>query len=876
MKANASPLLLSVTVLASAVTVWAQGGYIPYDGAGRYTMDRDDGLRSVQGLAALAARHGLKPYDMLGGDGRWQTERVIFTDLVTGATVYRLTNDPFADELSYFKGNFTADGSTVIFRRRPGMWESSTPTHGPMAMRSDGTGLRAVFRDFGLVRRLNASFTDPGLCFGTGDETTLAAFDVRRGKLDHVIAKLAGQPWHLKVSLDGRYVMGRGKLSTGVNGLWIYSVDGSERYEIAVPESIHDSYQFVPGQKKIMYWYEGKFYDEGFVQRDFDGGRLAKIGVRFDWNHGDCGFDRGAHCEGYITRTDGSTWQPMEWLCKADPKAEYYDDPADYNGYLTWRPKDELWAYATRILARPYLSELQLMALEPVPGDVAQRCRVCYTNLHRGAALDNPEASPDGTKVLFNSTMLGSCSIYMVVAKWPEPPTNVTARRGDVGVVLSWQPARHHAETRGYRVYRADNSGAVPAELTPEPVEATTFTDPDAPAGRPWFYLVTAQEWSGLESRPSAEIAVLPLNGPALDTVTYVEAETGTHGPEVWKAYHGSASDLSYLWDRRHGAAGVVTVPVSVPRAGAYHLWLRACSLSGRPVTFAARVAETRCHATCSGNAWTWLALSAAVALPEGGGEVEVTVSAYGGAVDVLALTTGDRVPSDAPRLPGFGGAVLSVDGLKAEAAGPFAVRVSWNPVASPRLHHYNLYQGSEAGFRPSAATLVASPDGPGYVDWSLPPGATVYYRVGAVDMNGKEVLSSAVQVTTAPLAITRADLALKEPEGSARPRVSTCGFEVPAPGKYVVWLKLQRGKGEGSYLDLDLDARQKATWTIQLDGLSETPWFRYNEFAVFELTAGRHTLTVRNSTPHVVTAALITNDLSFAAAGHVNMPTGW
>ena len=68
--------------------------YQPYDGAGRYAMAKDDGVRGIQGLRALAARGGVKPYALLSaGPGAWRTERVIFKDVDTGATVCRLTYD---------------------------------------------------------------------------------------------------------------------------------------------------------------------------------------------------------------------------------------------------------------------------------------------------------------------------------------------------------------------------------------------------------------------------------------------------------------------------------------------------------------------------------------------------------------------------------------------------------------------------------------------------------------------------------------------------------------------------------------------------------------------------------------------------------------
>jgi hypothetical protein len=167
-------------------------------------MDGDDGVKGAQGPVTLAARQGLRLHELLVTDGWWQSERVIFNDPAVGAVIRRFTNDPFKDEPSYFKGNVSADASTLVFRRRPGMWNCPAATHGPVAIDTDGTRLRDAFRDCRLVRRLIASLTDPRLCFGTGDETKLLAFDLTAGRLDHETATLAGQPWHLEASPDGR------------------------------------------------------------------------------------------------------------------------------------------------------------------------------------------------------------------------------------------------------------------------------------------------------------------------------------------------------------------------------------------------------------------------------------------------------------------------------------------------------------------------------------------------------------------------------------------------------------------------------------------------------------------------------------------------
>ena len=296
-------------------------------------------------MVALADRFGPKPYDELSaGEGRWQSERAIFRDVDTGATIIRYTNDRFADQLSYFQGNWSADGQYIVFRRRPGMWESSTPTHGPMAMRADGTDLRNVFRDYQMVRDELCSPVEPNVCYAAADgDRKILAFDIATGKQSRLIREVS-PGWHMKISSDGSYLMNRAETSGG-KGIWITSVDGREWYEFSLPEPIHDSYCFHPSQKKIMFWYEGKFQD-GFMQCEFDGSHMSRVPIQYDWNHGAFGLDRGVHSSGFAIRWTEDGWQPKEELLHK-PGVESYDNPHSYNGYSTWMPKDQLWSYST-------------------------------------------------------------------------------------------------------------------------------------------------------------------------------------------------------------------------------------------------------------------------------------------------------------------------------------------------------------------------------------------------------------------------------------------------------------------------------------------------------------------------------------------------
>ena len=835
--------------------------YRPYDGTGRYTMDTDDGVRGVQGLLELARRRGPKPYDRLALDGgRWRTERVIFRDVGTAATVLRMTNDPWADHLSYFQGNWNANGSTIVWRRRPGMWETSTPTHGPMAMKADGTGMRNVFRDHRMVRGEVCSPVDPDVCYAQADsDKTVLAFDLTTGKTRHVVRK-GSRGWHLKVSPDGRYLMNRAVLSTGTKGLWIASVDGKTTHEIPVPEAIHDSYAFHPDGGKIMFWYEGRYRKEGFVQCDLDGRNRTKVGVLFDWNHGDFGLDRGSHCVGYVTRIKGNTWESKEVLY-SKPGVEYYDSPHNTNGYTTWWPKDRLWAYHTRICYRPHISEIHAARCEPAPDFRVNRYRICYTGLRRPQALDNPGASPDGTKVLFNSNLFGRVDVFRVVARLPAPPTGLRAVRGPEGVRLTWKPARHHAETAGYRVYRSARSGIDFRPVADAPVAGTELLDKAAPAGA-CFYAVTAVEHSGLESRLSPEAVA---GQPAGKRRIYLEAEDARLTHQMWIAFQGLASDLHYVWMRTKTGRGRADLPLTGGGlSGRWILWARVKGPKGAAFTASAGKSAAEIKAAPSAS-WTWARAAGRLDLT-GAEQLRFASATYGSALDCVVLTDdADFTPAGAcrirrPEMP-------APEALKAAAISPQAVRLTWQAKPGETFGHYNVYCSAERGFTPSQAALVGSPDEPMFIDWGLQPGRTLHYRVTCVDRAGREGPAGGPASVALP-AVRRVNV-----ERDFADRVE---FEVPAKDTYAVWLKVRHGRRRAGYINLTMNGRDRRSWTARMDRLSETAWLSYGRWGRFDLEAGKHALAIENKSRHTIEKVFITNDLWQVPPGRASILSGW
>src|SRR4029077_7816014 len=122
-----------------------------------------------------------------------------------------------------------------------------------------------------------------------------------------------------------------------------------------------------------------------------------------------------------------------------------------------------------------------------VQADSGQRRLICVPNTqHSARAESEPESSPDGTKLAYNSTMLGDCDAYVAIQKLPDPPRNVRRQ----GRILTWDPPEHAKELAGYGMYRGSKL------LSAEPITRRQYEVPDDGVS----YTVVAVERSGLQS----------------------------------------------------------------------------------------------------------------------------------------------------------------------------------------------------------------------------------------------------------------------------------------------------------------------------------------------------------------------------------------
>ena len=84
------------------------------------------------------------------------------------------------------------------------------------------------------------------------------------------------------------------------------------------------------------------------------------------------------------------------------------------------------------------------------------------------------------------------------------PPRNLGAVPAAHSVALNWN-ANTSAVVR-YNVYRATQPGGPYTKLNSSPIRRTSYTDSTVQAGHTYFYVVTAVDQNGIESRFSSKV----------------------------------------------------------------------------------------------------------------------------------------------------------------------------------------------------------------------------------------------------------------------------------------------------------------------------------------------------------------------------------
>lgn len=378
----------------------------------------------------------------------------------------------------------------------------------------------------------------------------------------------------------------------------------------------------------------------------------------------------------------------------------------------------------------------------------------------------SPNASPDGTKIVYASTMLSAGKgpigdIYVAVARYPQPPVHLRCE----GNRLLWDRPRDAKEIRGFNLYRAERSGIGYRRINQQPIGQPTYALPaDAVHG---YYAATSVEHSGLESRMFSNEVAVGAKGPIRHTYEAEIAEltrpmTPIFDPQdAGNAYAVAVTDPDLLYRKQlsQGLQATGNLPICVPAPGAYKIACRVKRLkAGQPGQFALSV-----NGIAAGNVrvekdtWDWVDLKGGpVRLGGGNSQLQFATSSPDIALDQILITddldftpTGKgNAPALAPSQPGRPHVEkFSVAGKPTNGS---HLRLAWSPSSAPQgVRYYDIHSSVTPGFAANQATLLGSSHEPVFVDCRS-TAQRLRYRVVAVDSWGNGSQPSA-ELTVEP-----------------------------------------------------------------------------------------------------------------------------
>ena len=521
------------------------------------------------GLAGLVSRRGMKPVACDPADG----ERTVYTDPVTGHEVWRMTDHPAIERHEYYDIlAWNADGSRMLFlSRRAGgnLW----------LMNADGTGIHPLPQpaDGGPIRAPRWSPINPHLVYfarAEAESVRILTMDVGNGELQEVVAAPFGEaigerkfsempPPHP----DGRHFLlrygGQDRLSTLLvvadaetgtcRQLDVGMPTHRVRFTKAPDLSVFVNSNVDPEDP------EKKLRTEWIVSLDGSKRQLPSGGGHPDWT------------------PDGS-WLGVFggggiWLISHDGKVKKELVHTGAGGHGGFSITTGRYHVADSPRSGPYgnlvyVTELANGVVTPVAHHGSSYSGWSSKVPDPEATHPAPICSPDETKIVYDSDLLGQPDVWVAVWKRPGTPRNVRLS----GDTLSWQAPELHREIAGYNVHHLL---AGYWELLKPEVKSLSL----AGLG-PGTYAVSAQEWSGLESRyavANGDGATCDSASPAAPGLPRVTETSATYVALRWPAV--DCPDLDhynvYAVAEPDGAPSLASLAGS-PKATRFTDWGRA------------------------------------------------------------------------------------------------------------------------------------------------------------------------------------------------------------------------------------------------------------------------------------------------------------
>ncbi|MBN1669783.1 MAG: hypothetical protein JXR37_02040 [Kiritimatiellae bacterium] len=771
------------------------------------------------GLDALAARRaGIKPDELLAEKECAGRERTVFHDSSTGTEIWLMTRDRANECHTYHNMWFTfsANGKWIDFGAD--RYERGQTKHRRWAARTDGGAIVPTSTHRSQSYHWSALDGDIFYYDYSGEPGKLYELNVQTGK-ERFLTELGKWKWGCYGKLirpgkwSDRLVLIQSDNKTG----FTVKLDGSDRKEVV--------FEAPDGQELVEPLFSRAHPNiiltahRGIYRLESDGSlSLVCTGGTERKKHGFHNAHPSHHghtspSELYRINASGEVTHP-------DGHTEKVYDPAPLrnlggfigcNGYATFGPSDD-W----------FIIEQGLHFVKVWRDGRSY----AFLGFHQAVSLDYyamawGQPSPDGTKIVTKTTMFDNTDMMLMIAHRPLPPANPRVEAG----ALNWAPPKHHSEVAGYLVHAATQSGGPYAQLTREPVAATTWPLP-ADAPRPGYYVVTAVEHSGLASPYSEEVehgvsGAVPLRLFAQAELLALETPVVERRDVSAANWHYVAQDPYLRAKQKQDGRLVWTCRVPSRFEGRpLALWVRVRSESDAGQGAATVVADGGGGTVrAAGRNWEWVRANDQAGRPlpvrVAAGSVEVALIALTNAlgIDMLALTSG---PDDRPRGAGNADQIAPGPpaGLAAAAAGPHEVFLQWAPNAEPDVAYYNVYASPERPAVPVQGMRVGSPHEPRLVDWGLKAGTRYSYAVTAVDRAGNESQpAKPILVATAPKAT---DLILLEAETAQRDEsgkgesVAFLGEDTECSGGRFAGMRLPGDKEAGRPGTVTADARQQ------------------------------------------------------------------